>query len=179
VVGGDGSPKSMVRLVPMTVGLVVVVSRPSSLTFGMPSLAGGQAGPPARPPPDRGVWEAGVRLGGVLFVCVCGCAAAGGLSGRGARCIGERGRRVAACLCRLRCCFALVKLLCETLVGAICDPGYGALDFVTVLGVPVLLFGVVLGSPCVWGAGWVVLELFEGLVSCIRAVGISPASDLQ
>ena len=96
VVVGDDSPKSMMRLVVMAVGLVMMVSLPSSLTSCLLSLRGERAGPPAQPPPCRGVWEVGVSGGGLLAVCRCGRAAAAGLSGRGARCIGERGRCVAA-----------------------------------------------------------------------------------
>jgi len=64
--GERGSPKSMTRLVAMTVGFVVVVSLLSSLTVRLSSLLGEQACPPALSPPCGGEWGVGVRVLGVI-----------------------------------------------------------------------------------------------------------------
>ena len=65
-VGEHGSPKSMTRLVTVTVGVVMVVSLLSSLTVRLSSLSGEQACPPALSPPCGGEWGVGVRVLGVI-----------------------------------------------------------------------------------------------------------------
>ena len=86
------------RVVARTVGLVMVVSLPSSLTGDLLPLVGEQAGPPAPLPPSGGGWGVGVVGGGCAF-CIGWLEGPsfGGLSGIGARCTGERIFRLIAC----------------------------------------------------------------------------------